>query len=287
MATPTRNQALLSAARFVASASVSHAVTYFVAGIIAAQALGYAALFEQPILRDYYLPSGSVDIVASGLAQLVRGAMFGLVLLPFRGALAATRLGWLWLWLLFCAIGVLGTPAASPGSFEGVLYSRLPLWFHLVALPEVMLQTLAFSVLVHRSLRAADHPLRPALRIALNALAVACISFFGYTAVSLAFAFAAGVGTESGADLRVLGQFLAPLLLTFAAVLVADDRLWLPKHAALYVASAGALALYQWLVLGSTGWAYVLLAPILPVLISLAMTRPRTPKGGPVTPRQG
>ena len=63
--------------------------------------------------------------------------------------------------------------------------------------------------------------------------------------------------------------------MTFATVLVSAERWWLPKHALLYVASAGALAAYQAAVLGSAGWLYVLIAPVLPVLISLAMTRPR------------
>ena len=108
-------------------------------------------------------------------------------------------------------------------------------------------------------------------------MSVACISFLGYTAVSLAFAFSAGVGLEAGSDLSVLGQFVAPLVLTIAAVLVTVERWWLPKHVLLYVASVGALALYQGVVLGSAGWAYALLAPIVPVLISLAMTRPRRP----------
>lgn len=147
----------------------------------------------------------------------------------------------------------------------------------MIGLPEIMLQTLAFSCLVHRSVRAADHPLPARLRTLLAALAVACISFIGYTVVSLAFALSAGVGLVAGSDLRVLGQFVAPLLLTFAVVLVGGDRWWLVKHAVLYVGSVAALAIYQAVVLGSAGWMYVLLAPILPALISLAMTRPRRP----------
>lgn len=264
--------------RFVLSVAVNHVVTYLVAGLIASRALDYPGIFEQPVIRDYYLPYGTVDPLWSVTLQVVRGAIFGLVLLPFRALLASSRLGWLWLWLLFLGVGILGTPAAAPDSFEGVLYTRLPLWFHLIGLPEVTLQTLAFSLLTHRTLRAADHPLPARWRTLLSALTVACISFLGYTAVSLGFAFAAGVGMASGSDARVLGQFIAPLLITFLLVLVPGDRWWLPKHAALYLLSAVSLAAYQALVLGSTGWLYVLLAPILPVLISALMSRPRAPQ---------
>ena len=158
-----------------------------------------------------------------------------------------------------------------------MIYTQIPLWFHAIGMPEMLLQTLAFSFFVHSTLRSAEHPLPAWARTLLSAVSVACISFLGYTAVSLAFAFSAGVGLEAGSDLSVLGQFVAPLVLTIAAVLVTVERWWLPKHVLLYAASVGALALYQGVVLGSAGWAYALLAPIVPVLISLAMTRPRKP----------
>jgi hypothetical protein len=263
----------LGSLRFVASAALSHVVTYLLVGLLASRALDYAELLGRPVIGDYYLPYGSVDLVGSIALQLLRGVMFGVVLLPFRSVLAASRWGWLWLWSVFVVIGILGTPAAAPSSFEGLLYTRVPLWFHTVGLPEMLLQTLAFSVLVHRTLRAKTHPLPLRTRELVVALAVACIAFLGYTAVSLVFALAAGVGLASGSDTRVLGQFAAPLVLGFLAVLVARGQWWAPTHAALYATSAAALALYEGLVLGSTGWTYVLLAPVLPVLISLAMTR--------------
>jgi hypothetical protein len=261
--------------RFVASAAIGHVVTYLLVGLVASRALDYAELLERPAISDYYLPYGSVDLMASTALQVLRGVMFGLALLPFRGVLSAARWGWLHLWVVFVVMGILGTPAAAPSSFEGLLYTRLPLSFHAIGLPEMLLQTLVFSVLLHRTLRARTHPLAPRTRVPADALAVACIAFLGYTAVSLVFAFAAGVGLASGSDARVLGQFVAPLVLGFLAVLLARGRWWAPTHAALYIASAAALALYQGLVLGSTGWVYVLAAPALPVLISLAMTRER------------
>lgn len=271
--------------RFVASAALSHVVTYLVVGLLASRALDYAEILGRPVIGDYYLPYGSGDLVVSTTLQLLRGALFGVVLLPFRGVLAASRWGWLWLWAVLVVIGILGTPAAAPSSFEGLLYTRLPLWFHALGLPEMLLQTGAFSVAVHRGLRAGAHPLAPRASALVGALAVACIAFLGYTAVSLVFAFAAGVGLASGSDGRVLGQFVAPLFAGFLAALVARGPWWAPAHAALYLASAAALALYQGLVLGSTGWAYALLAPVLPVLISLGMTRGNRLRAGPTSDR--
>ena len=59
----------------------------------------------------------------------------GLVLLPFRIVLAATRWGWLQLWLLIVGVGIVSTPAAAPSSIEAVIYTRLPLWYHAVGSP--------------------------------------------------------------------------------------------------------------------------------------------------------
>ena len=275
MATPTR--VAMSKApgpvRFILIAALIYAVTYFLVGMVASLVLDYAQLLSRPVISDYYLPYGTVNLAVSAASQLLRGALFGAALLPFRGVLAGSRWGWLYVWGIFVIIGILGTPSAAPSSFEGVLYTRLPLWFHLIGLPEMLLQTLAFSVLLHQTLRTRTRPLAPGLQKSMRALAVACIAFLGYTAVSLVFAFSAGAGLASGADARVLGQFMAPLILGFVTALVARGRWWASAHIGLYVTSCIALALYQGVVLGSTGWLYVMVAPILPVSISLFMTR--------------
>lgn len=260
-------------ARFVATAAAIHVVTYLLVGLVASRALDYTDLLSRAVISDYYLPYGSADLLASTALQVLRGALFGLVLLPFRTLLAGSRWGWLWVWSVFVVIGILGTPAAAPSSFEGVVYTRLPWWFHLVGLPEMLVQTLGFSVLLHRTVRAPSHPMAARPRRVMAALVVASIAFLGYTAISLAFAFSAGTDLASGSDGRVLGQFVTPLLLGFLTALVARGRWWGPAHAVLYLSSVVALALYQGLVLGSTGWLYVLVAPVLPLVISLAMTR--------------
>lgn len=260
-----------SGVSFVLSATLYQCVTYFAFGLMASAIFRYDALFSLPVIGDYYRPYGSAASLVGPASQLLRGALFGLVLLPLREFLRGERLGWLWLWMLFLVIGIVGTPSASPGSIEGAIYTRLPLWFHLIGLPEIGLQTLAFSLLVHRRLRSREHPLPAAATRAIRCLAASCISFIGYTVVSVAFALLSGVKVDQAdASPAVLGQFLAPLALTFVAALMdrIDNKL---RHALLYAASAGSIWLYQELVLGSGGWFYSLLAPLLPVAISFLL----------------
>jgi hypothetical protein len=40
------------------------------------------------------------------------------------------------------------TALAAPGSTEGIIFTQLPLWFHFIGMPEILLQTLAFSLLL-------------------------------------------------------------------------------------------------------------------------------------------
>jgi hypothetical protein len=52
-------------------------------------------------------------------------------------------------------VGIVGTPGPAPGSLEGMIYTRIPLWVQFRGLPEVLLQTLAFSWLLCHWV---DHP---------------------------------------------------------------------------------------------------------------------------------
>jgi hypothetical protein len=52
--------------------------------------------------------------------------------------------------LLLFGIGIMGTAGPAPGSLEGIIYTKLTFSEHLIGLPEVMLQTLLFSVLLFK-----------------------------------------------------------------------------------------------------------------------------------------
>lgn len=260
---------------FVLYVCAVHFITYFVFGMIAFRLFKYGELFRMPVISDYYRPSGSVSSLIGPFVQVLRGLVFGLVLLPFRSLVKESRLGWLFLWGLFVGIGILGTPAAAPSSIEGMIYTKLPLWFHLIGFPEILAQTLVFSLLVHGRLRAKDHPPSPSLRRFLESLAISCFAFIGYTAVSILFALMAGAKLDSGSgDPKLLGQFILPLVLIFVVTLSGGKHL-IAKHLALYLASAVAFGLYQGLILGSVGFLYVLVAPILPTGLAWLMNRKR------------
>ena len=85
--------------------------------------------------------------MAGPLFQLIRGPIIGLALFPFRKVFLNEKQGWMLLWGLMLALMIFA-PAGAPGSIEGLVYTRMPLWFHAISLPETILQTLTFSLLL-------------------------------------------------------------------------------------------------------------------------------------------
>ena len=65
-----------------------------------------------------------------------------------RGSLFGRRRGWLVLWAVLVIVGILSTFGPAPSSIEGVLYTVLPFWVHVMGLPEVVLQAFLLSVLL-------------------------------------------------------------------------------------------------------------------------------------------
>ena len=134
---------------FVGRVTVVHIVTYFVFGILAAFVVpGGHTIYAIPEMDVYFRPISSPHVMAGTLFQLLRGPIIAIGIYPFRQVFIQDKWGWLYLWGLFLSLSVLAPAGAAPGSIEGYVYTKLPVWFHLTYLPEIMLQTLAFSVLV-------------------------------------------------------------------------------------------------------------------------------------------
>lgn len=278
------------ALRFVARTTVLHAVTYLVVGIVAAIALDYSSLFDMPVIRDYMRPFGSVAVVVGPVVQVLRGLILAVVLLPFREVLGR-RHGWLFLWGLLVGVGILSTSAAAPSSLEGLVYTELPLWYHAIGLPEMLIQTLAFSALVsfyERHPEGALAVLPPVFSRLVGALVVASLAFVGYAVTSIVFALVAGapIDAEQNLSLEVQGLFVLPFVangvigyLAYGRVLTPGRRAW--AGAASYLVGVAGVLGYQLLVTGAADPRYALLAPVIPaIVVALLVGRGRKDAGG-------
>lgn len=274
---------------FLGKVTVAHVVTYFVVGAAAAAMLDYESVFAAPIVRDYMKDFGSVAVLIGPLVQVFRGLIIAAVLLPFRSALIP-RYGWLRLWMLLIGIGILSTAAAAPSSVEGVICTRLPLWYHLIGLPEMLGQTLLFRIataLIARHPTGVLAALPPIFERLLRALVAASLAFAGYAVVSVLFALSAGAEIDPGESLtlKVQGLFIAPFLINGIIAFVATHGLTARARlvAALVSFSAGVvvIALYQAVVSGGTNLPYALIAPAVPAAILWVLMPRESRRSGP------
>jgi len=122
-----------------------HMLTYFLVGLAAFLVFDYRQAFETTELRYLMRPTTSPWVAAGPALQIFRGILFAVILYPLAAYILSRKDSVLLLWSLFIGFAILGTAGPSPGSLEGILYTKLPISLHLMGLPEVILQTLLFS----------------------------------------------------------------------------------------------------------------------------------------------
>ena len=132
---------------FLTRFTLVHFVTYQIFGLLFFTFIGYHELYTRPEIALFMRPTTSIWVYAGPLFQLIRGPIMALAIFPFRKVFLHEKRGWMLLWGLFIALAILSPAGPTPGSIEGIVYTVLPLQFHLIGLPEVLLQTLALSSL--------------------------------------------------------------------------------------------------------------------------------------------
>lgn len=124
---------------------VVHTVTYFIIGLLASTLLSYGSWFAKSTLSDFMRQIDEPIIMAGPLLQPVRGLLFAVVFYLLRDTLFGRKRGWLIMWLILVLVGILATFGPSPGSIEGMIYTKLPFLDHFKGWPEVMLQALLLA----------------------------------------------------------------------------------------------------------------------------------------------
>jgi hypothetical protein len=143
------NTTKLSLTGLTLKSAVLHTVTYFLAGLAAANLFHYQGLFTIPSLTGYMRPVDSVWVLIGPLFQPLRGILFALAFYPLRASLFTRKYGWMTAWGLLVVLGILSTYGPTPGSIEGLLYTQVPLWAHLSGLPEVLVQSFVYSLVLY------------------------------------------------------------------------------------------------------------------------------------------
>ena len=166
-------------------AIVSHTLTYFLVGLFASVVFNYAADFSRPELSTYMRQIGDPVIALGPALQPLRGILFALAFYPLREMLFGRKNGWLTMWWLLIALGILSTFGPTPGSVEGAIYTKLPITDQFLSggMLEILTQSFLFSVLLYSWV---NHPEKRWLNLVLGSLFVLVIlmSAMGYLAAS-------------------------------------------------------------------------------------------------------
>lgn len=208
-------------------------VTYFIFGLLMSNLFNYGRLFQQEVIRDFMRPIDSPYVFFGPFIQPIRGFLFALGLWPIRNTIIENRRGWLILWSIFVVFGILGTPAAAPSSLEGVIYSKLPLWYHLIGLPEILLQTLTFSLILvwweKRRYQPSQHLQRSAFWTdILKAVMIASFAYIGYAVGSIlsAVIMRVSINLEAAAsDWKTQMMFVVAFVVNVLLVLLVSRRI--------------------------------------------------------------
>ncbi len=130
---------------------VSHFITYFFVGIVffflGLNSSGYYEKHPIDLISALHRDSNSIWVMAGPLFQLIRAFLFSLALFPIKDIFIERKYGWLYLWLIFIVFAIFAPAGEAPGSIEGIVYTKLPFLFHILYFPELVIQSLLFSLL--------------------------------------------------------------------------------------------------------------------------------------------
>ena len=131
----------LTPANIILKSIVTHTVTYFLMGVISFLLLDYTARVTRLTPSTNTCARRAIRLLWRVPLQPLRGLIFGIVIVLLRKTIFQRRNGWLILWIILVAIGIISPYGAAPGSIEGMIYTTLPFSFHLNGLPETLIQS--------------------------------------------------------------------------------------------------------------------------------------------------
>jgi len=153
----------------------AHTIAYFFAGIFAMQFLNYGELFET-VFSAFMRPTTDPIIYLGSSLQIIRGILKALFLLPLRKAFFEEKYGLLKLGAITIGLSYLFTVGPGIGSFEGFIFTTIPVRYQLVGLPEVLVWVALFIGILHISQKYAHKRI-------ITILAIIIIVFIVFTSV--------------------------------------------------------------------------------------------------------
>jgi hypothetical protein len=134
-------------ASLIVKTGIAHTLTYMFMGILAFNFLNYTQAFSSGPLACFMRPTSDPLIMLGPLFQPIRGLIFALAFYPLREPLFGRKNGWLVMWWLLVALGILSTFGPAPASIEGMIYTTVPTTF--TSYVEIVPQAFLLSAILY------------------------------------------------------------------------------------------------------------------------------------------
>ena len=121
---------------------------YIVAGSIAQ--IYYSPIWDTGALSAIMRPMNSTWVALGPVLQSINAFAIALIVYPLRSIILGQNNGWSILFLLVAGFSIFTPQAPAPGSFEGLIYTKLSFFEHLIGLPETLIFSFLFSFGLYR-----------------------------------------------------------------------------------------------------------------------------------------
>jgi hypothetical protein len=123
--------------RYFWQVTYAHTISYFIAGVICMTIFDYQQWWSSEYMSAFYRDIDSpIVALGGGVLQMFRGLIVALILLPMRKTFFEEDFGLLKLALIIFGFSIVSTYGAVISSFEGLIYLKVPMSYHLKGIPE-------------------------------------------------------------------------------------------------------------------------------------------------------
>jgi hypothetical protein len=165
--------------RYFWQVTYAHTISYFIAGIIALTFFDYREWWATEAFTAFYREIDSPIVALGPFLQIFRGIIVAIILLPLRKTFFEEKYGLLKLAAIIFGFSILSTYAAAITSFEGLIYLKIPLIYHIRGIPEGLIWLSLFIGILFISIKYSHKKLVTILSIIIMLL-ISFMSIMGF-----------------------------------------------------------------------------------------------------------
>ena len=157
----------------------AHTISFFIAGIISLAFFDYREWWSSEYISAFYRDIESPIVALGSFLQIFRGLIVALIILPLRKTFFEEKFGLLKLALIVFGFSIVSTYAAAITSFDGLIYLKVPLIYHIRGIPEGLIWLSLFIGILYISIKYSHKKVVTILSIIIVTL-IALMSIMGY-----------------------------------------------------------------------------------------------------------